>query len=183
MSHKVALAVVKSPYHSQYQFAITVLIFSVYSFPVQDLRIRVAQPSEKLQLEQLQWRASLGNPGDRDALLSHPDAIELPAEQIAAGAVFVAESEGVVVGFAAVEPRADGDSELDALFVDPHMQRRGIGRGLIEYCAEFAQRQGSRALHVVGNPHAQAVYEACGFEVTGTTETRFGQGLLMKKAF
>ena len=36
-------------------------------------------------LESLQWRASLGNPGDRDALLANPDAIALMIEQIAAG--------------------------------------------------------------------------------------------------
>ena len=109
------------------------------------------------------------------------DAIALPAEQIANGRVFVSECEGVIVGFAAVEPRADGESELDALFVDPHMQRRGIGRALIERCAEFARRQGSLALHVVGNPHAKTFYDECGFEVIGTTETRFGPGLLMRK--
>ena len=62
----------------------------------------------------------------------YPDAIELPARQIAAGRVFVAEWKGAIVGFAAVEPRADGESELDALFVDRNLRRRGIGRWLIE---------------------------------------------------
>src|SRR5438105_7522958 len=136
------------------------------------LVIRVAVHSEQMELEQLQLRASLGNAGDRDALLAHPDAIELPAEQIAKGRVFVSELEGEIVGFAAVEPRADRDSELDALFVDPDMQRRGIGRALVEHCAEFARRQSSLALHVVGNPHAKSFYAKCGFEVTGTAETR-----------
>jgi hypothetical protein len=40
--------------------------------------IRLAILSEQRELEQLQLRASLGNTGDRDALLGHPDAIELP---------------------------------------------------------------------------------------------------------
>jgi|SRR5581483_3076980 len=96
--------------------------------------------------------AYLGNAGDRDTLLAHPDAIELPAEQIAKGRVFALEWEGAIVGFAAVEPRTDGDSELESLFVDPHMQRRGIGRALVEYCADFARIQGSQAIHVIGNP-------------------------------
>ena len=114
-------------------------------------------------------------------MLAHPDAIELPAEQIAKGGVFVSEWKGAIVGFAAILPRADGESELDALFVEPHMQRRRIGRSLIEHCAEAARKRGSTALHVVGNPHAKSFYAACGFEVIGTTETRFGQGLLMQK--
>ena len=95
--------------------------------------IRPALPSEKLALEQLQRRASLANEGDRDALLAHPDAIQIPAEQIFGGRVFVAEYEGVMAGFAAIEPREDGDSELDGLFVEPSMQRRGIARSLIEH--------------------------------------------------
>jgi GNAT superfamily N-acetyltransferase len=150
--------------------------------PMNGLSIRLAVPSEQMELERLQQRASLENAGDRDALLTHPDAIELPAEQIAGGRVFVSEWRGAIVGFAAVEPRADGDSELDAMFVEPRMQRRGIGRALVEHCAEAAQKQGSRYLHVVGNPHAEHFYLASGFEMIGTTETRFGPGLLMRRA-
>ncbi len=143
--------------------------------------IRLALPSEKLELEQLQMRASLANEGDRDALLAHPDAIQVPVEQIAEGRVFVAECEGAIVGFAALEPREDGQSELDGLFVEQHMQRRGIAKSLIEHCADVVRKQGSVALHVVGNPHAAEFYSACGFEVIGTTETRFGPGILMRK--
>jgi GNAT superfamily N-acetyltransferase len=148
---------------------------------VRGFYIRLALPSEKLNLEQLQMRASLANEGDRDALLAHPDAIQLPVEQIAGGRVFVSEYEGAIVGFAAIEPRADGESELDGLFVEPRMQRRGIAKSLIEHCAEIVRKQGSTAIHVVGNPHATEFYSACGFEVIGTTETRFGPGILMRK--
>lgn len=146
------------------------------------IAIRLAVPSEQKKLEQLQLRASLGNAGDRDSLLAHPDAVELGADQIAQGRVFVSECEGETVGFAAVERRPDGDSELDALFVEPQMQRRGIGRGLVEHCVEFARKQGARHLHVVGNPHAEHFYLACGFVVIGTAKTRFGPGLLMWRA-
>jgi GNAT superfamily N-acetyltransferase len=142
--------------------------------------VRTALISERKELEDLQLRASLTNPDDRDAMLAHPDAIELPLQQIAGGRVFVSEQNGVIVGFAAVEPRADGESELDGLFVDPVMHRHGIGRALLARCAEFARAQRSGALHVVGNPHAQDFYIACGFKVIGTTETRFGTGLLMR---
>ncbi len=142
--------------------------------------IRRALISEQAELEDLQLRASLTNAGDRDALLAHPDAIELPPAQIAAGGVFVAEWKGAIVGFAAVEPRADGESELDALFVDPNARRRGIGLLLIEHCAELARTRGSAALYVVGNFHAEEFYAACGFNVIGKAETRFGAALRMR---
>lgn len=147
---------------------------------MENLLIRGANISEQKELEALQLRASLTNAGDRDALLAHPDAIELPMAQITAGRVFVAEWNGAIVGFAAVEPRADGESELDALFVDPNMRRRGIGRLLIEYCTQVARARESAALNVIGNPHAEEFYLACGFNKMGTSETRFGTGLLMR---
>ncbi len=149
---------------------------------MKEFLIRLALPSEKLELEQLQMRASLANEGDRGALLAHPDAIQVPVEQIAGGRVLVSECEGVIVGFAALEPREDGDSELDGMFVEPRMQRRGIAKSLIEHCAEIVRKEGSRAIHVVGNPHAAEFYSACGFEMIGTTETRFGPGILMRKS-
>jgi hypothetical protein len=56
-----------------------------------DVVIRPAVLAEQKLLEELQLRASLTNAGDRQAILSHSDAIELPLQQIAAGQVFVAE--------------------------------------------------------------------------------------------
>ena len=146
-----------------------------------DLSIRLARPDDQTMLEALQWRASLGNPGDRDALLEHPDAIALPLEQIAAGGVFVAERDGRVAGFAAVLPRPDGGAELDALFVEPDLWKHGIGRRLVDHIADVARLSAAGFLHVVGNPHAEGFYLACGFRVTGTVETRFGVGLAMRR--
>lgn len=132
-------------------------------------------------MEALQFRASLQNPGDRDAILQHPDAIELPPEQLDAGQVFVCEQRGAVVGFAAVLWREDGDTELDGLFVEPGIWGQGIGRALVNHCAALARGRGSGVLHVIGNPHAEGFYRACGFEGSETIRTRFGEGLLLQK--
>jgi GNAT superfamily N-acetyltransferase len=148
---------------------------------MKEILIRAAAPSEKEELEALQLRASLTNSGDRDALLANLDAIEVPTEQLAGGRVFLAELNDAIVGFAAVEPRTDGETELDALFVEPELRRRGIGRLLVEHSCQLALKNGSAALHVIGNPHAQEFYIACGFNPIGTTQTRFGVGLLFKK--
>jgi GNAT superfamily N-acetyltransferase len=147
-----------------------------------DVSIRPARRDEQTMLESLQRRASLNNPGDRDALLANPDAIALPIEQIAAGCVFVAQYDGDVAGFAAVVPRADGGAELDALFVEPDLWKRGIGRRLVEHIAEVARARAATFLHVIGNPHAEGFYISCGFRVTGTVETRFGVGLAMRRS-
>ena len=145
------------------------------------LSIRPAREEEQATLEALQWRASLGNEADRDALLANPDAIALPLDQIRQGLVLVAEVEGNPAGFAALLPRADGDVELDGLFVDPTWQRRGIGNALVDHSTAFARDRGATALHVVGNPHAEAFYRSTGFRLMGTQATRFGPGLLMQR--
>lgn len=145
------------------------------------VRIRLAVPSERAVLEDVQRRASLNNPGDREAILAHPDAIELPPEQITAGHVFVAELDHAIAGFAAVVPRDTPEMDLDALFVEPHLWGKGIGRLLVDHCAAVSRQEQKTALHVIGNPHAAGFYRACGFEEHGTVATRFGDGLLFRK--
>ena len=145
-----------------------------------NIAIRTALVAEREQLEALQWRASLNNPGDREVLLANPDAIAIAAEQIAGGLMFAAQLDDQLVGFAAILPRMEGGFDLDALFVEPSLQRHGIGRQLIAHCAHVARSRGAAAIHVVGNPHAEAFYRSCGFELHGTEQTRFGVGLLMQ---
>ena len=143
--------------------------------------IRLAVSSEQGALEALQLRASLMNETDREALLAHPDAIELPIAQIEAGRVFVAERDGATLGFSVVLPRNDGDAELDGLFVEPSAWRGGIGRKLVEAAGAFAASAGASALYVIGHPLSAGFYYACGFELLGKAETRFGAALSMRK--
>jgi GNAT superfamily N-acetyltransferase len=143
--------------------------------------IHRAVVSEQTELEASQLRASLTNVGDHESLLSHPDAIELPLQQIAADGVFVSELNGKIVGFAARLPRPNGRAELDALFVDPRIRRCGIGRSLVEHCAQIARKQGYASLCSIGNHHAYEFYRVCVFDLTGKTETRLRIGLLMRK--
>jgi GNAT superfamily N-acetyltransferase len=145
------------------------------------ITIRCAMPSEREALEALQRRASLANAGDRDDIWAHPEAIEIPMWQLESGHVYVAERGGAVVGFAAILTREDGETELDAIFVDPRMWRRGIGQRLLKHCEDSARSLGSRALHLVGNQHAQAFYIASGFKTIGVSKTRFGEGIVYQR--
>jgi GNAT superfamily N-acetyltransferase len=136
--------------------------------------VRVAVPAERLDLIELQRRASLANPGDRDAILAHPEAVDTPVEQFEALQVLVAEDAGSHLGFAAVIPRDDGDAELDALFVEPDLWRGGVGRALVGACVAHARRDGARILHVIGNPHADGFYRTVGFVPADPVQTEFG---------
>jgi GNAT superfamily N-acetyltransferase len=139
------------------------------------LSLRLAQPEEHHELEELQRRASLALPEYREQLEAHPDAVHLPPAQIANGQVIVAELDGRVAGFAAVV-----GGELDGLFVEPELWGRGIGRALADAAVHDARNRGY-TLWVIANPGARGFYERCGFSVEGEAETRFGPALRMSR--
>jgi len=144
-----------------------------------NVHIRLAHPDERLALEELQRRASLALDEYREQLEANPDAIELPLEQIERGEVLVAEVGGQIAGFAAVVAE-DDHAELDGLFVEPEMWRRGVGKALVEEAIHEARRRGL-ALMVVASPTAREFYERCGFALEGESETRFGPALRMSR--
>ena len=139
------------------------------------LTLRLAQPEEHEELEELQRRASLELPEYRDQLILDPDAIYLPEGQIANGQVIVAELHGEIAGFAAVV-----GGELDGLFVEPDLWGQGIGRALVDAATHKARRRGL-ALRVVASPRARRFYEHCGFTAEGEEQTRFGPAIRMTK--
>ncbi|MGZ6564528.1 MAG: GNAT family N-acetyltransferase [Solirubrobacteraceae bacterium] len=138
------------------------------------MAIRLARVSEREALEQLQRRSSMHEPMYRAQLAAHPDAIELPAQQITEGLVRVAEENGAIVGFAVLLERSADACELDGLFVEPERMRGGVGRRLVEDAKRIARERGAMRIDVVANPQAVAFYVAVGFIAVGEAQTRFG---------
>ncbi len=136
-----------------------------------EVLIRVASPGDIAALRDIFRRSSLSNEGDRDALLAHPEALELPALAVNEGRTRVAVAAGHIVGFATLL-----GSELEDLFVDPNWMRRGIGRILVFDAISEARRNGLTRLEVTANPHALHFYASVGFLGDGTVETEFGPG-------
>jgi GNAT superfamily N-acetyltransferase len=80
-------------------------------------------------------------------------------------ALFVAGARGTVVGLASVEPE-----QVKVLYVDPLVQRRGVGRALLDAAIDHARDTGAADLHLwvaEGNASARAFYEATGWEPDG----------------
>jgi len=136
--------------------------------------IRPARISEREALTELERRSSMHQPMYRERLAAHPDAIELPAAQIVAGFVQVAEQDGIVAGFAVLLERTVDACELDGLFVEPERMRGGVGRRLVEDARRIARERGATRIDVIVNPQAVAFYEAVGFRPAGEAQTRFG---------
>ena len=138
--------------------------------------VRFARTDERDSLEMLQRRASLALDQYREVLEANPDAIALPAKQVEQGDVLVAELDGRLAGFAAL----DG-GELDGLFVEPDLWRRGVGAMLVEAAVHEARRRGLSLVTVIAEPSAQAFYESCGFRAEGEAKTRFGPAIRMSR--
>jgi GNAT superfamily N-acetyltransferase len=146
------------------------------------VQLRYGKPEERKLLEDLQRRASLAVERYRADLLAHPEAIHLPLAQLQAQQVRVAEVDGRIAGFSAVVPGPAGIWELDGLFVEPGIWRRGIGRALIEDAAQCARAKGATAIHVIGNEDAQSFYARLGFVAHSVVQTQFGPGTSMRYA-
>jgi GNAT superfamily N-acetyltransferase len=136
--------------------------------------IRDARVEEQWSLIELQRRASMHWDAYREQLAAHPDAIELPIDQITDGLVRVAERDADIVGFAVLFQPVEGACELDGLFVEPAHMGAGVGRALVQDAVRIARDRGATRIDVVANLEAVGFYQRVG--VTGTAEvpTRFG---------
>jgi GNAT superfamily N-acetyltransferase len=105
----------------------------------------------------------------------------LPLEHLETKRTYVAERDKTILGFSVVLIRPDGHAELDGLFVEPAAWKQGVGRRLIGEAERLAARDGAEWLYVVANPKARGFYDACGFELAGSEQTRFGPAHAMRK--
>lgn len=129
-------------------------------------RVRPAQPADAAAIAQVHIRS-------REATMPYlPPRKRTDAEVEAwvrdivlpGSAVWVAELDGRVVGYAAVE-----DDELDALYLLADVRRRGIGSLLL--AAAKAHRPDGLGLFVFQkNTDARAFYLRHGFRVTAATD-------------
>jgi GNAT superfamily N-acetyltransferase len=144
------------------------------------LLLRSAKEEEREALGALKLRATLAW-GDhtRQVLLALGGADELAADLLASS--FVAEIGGRIVGFATLVTKDASDAEVEELFIEPSVWRKGIGTRLLEEAERRAVVAGARCLQVAANPRAQAFYEACGFQMIGEVPDSFGLAPLMQK--
>lgn len=82
------------------------------------MELRCGDPNDRKALEEIQRRASTAMPEYRDAILRHPESVELASGLFNKGGVRVAEVGSIAVGFSVLLPPAAWVAELDGLFVD-----------------------------------------------------------------
>lgn len=83
---------------------------------------------------------------------------------------FLAEMDGKVVGFAALEIYSRKLAEIRSLAVDDSQRGKGIGRALVDACLERARDRNVFEVMVVTSE--DAFFERCGFHYTLPGEKR-----------
>ena len=93
-----------------------------------------------------------------------------PEDAAAGGGAFViAFLDGQPVGCGAVRPSGNGVVEINRIYVNPTMRRRGVGRALLGELERLAALHGNHLIRLeTGNRQAAAIalYESCGFHRT-----------------
>lgn len=75
---------------------------------------------------------------------------------------FVAEAEGRITGFAAIEIYSKKLAEVQCLAVDELFQRQGVGRELVHHCVDRARREQVRELMAI--TASDKLFHDCGFD-------------------
>lgn len=93
--------------------------------------------------------------------------LTLTGDQLFERQAHVAESSGHVVGFYTLVPVSGAEMELDHLFVDPALMRRGIGSVLMTHAITRCREMGVAELKIISDPNAVGFYEAHGATIVG----------------
>jgi GNAT superfamily N-acetyltransferase len=140
--------------------------------------LRDAAPADQSALRSIFRRSSLSNERDRPWLLANPEHLvwHEPTGPEPFRVRVAVTADAVIAGFATIV-MAPESAELDDLFVDPTLTRRGIGLALVRDAARLASEAGCSVLAVTANSHAAAFYAAAGFHGCETAKTPLGGGI------
>jgi putative acetyltransferase len=132
---------------------------------MQELHLRTFRPGDEEPFRRLNehWiRAHFALEPEDAAVLADPHHhILAPGGQIC-----VAELDGAVIGCCALVPMAPGEFELVKMTVSEAARGHGVGRRLLAFAIDTAQRMGARRIRLESNKRAAAavhLYEELGF--------------------
>jgi len=136
--------------------------------------IRTATLADADALRDLHRRSSYIWEEDRPHFDAHPDIFGVDPAALAEGRTRIAVGDdGATAGFATVTAAG----ELEDLFVEPELMRRGIGSELVADAVARAAAAGHARMTVVAAERTRRFYERAGFVVESEARTRFGPAL------
>ncbi|HEY3803082.1 MAG TPA: GNAT family N-acetyltransferase [Kofleriaceae bacterium] len=139
------------------------------------MQVRLAAPDDAPRIGELAH--ALWPDGSADEHAEHAAAIALgKPESTLPLVVFIAEHAGEIVGFIEVGLRSHADGcdarrpvgFIEGWYVEPRLQRSGVGRALMAAAEAWSREQGASELASdtwLDNAGSQRAHEALGFEV------------------
>jgi ribosomal protein S18 acetylase RimI-like enzyme len=121
------------------------------------LKIRPATAADAMELTALAHRAKASWGYPADWIAAWRNDLTMTADYLAARRAFVAEHDGRAAGVLVFEEHADHWS-VEHLWIDPDLQRRGIGRLLVRHGLALATRDRAARVHVLSDPYAEPFY-------------------------
>jgi N-acetylglutamate synthase-like GNAT family acetyltransferase len=135
-----------------------------------EINVRAATVADRDMLRLFLSRAAREENIEAYDVLGYLQEFVLPLAQVDAGQIFVAIRAWSIVGLASVVFRQDGEIEIDALLIDPSVERNKIGVQLIAACGAFARSVSAKGLHVTAYDAAKADLADWGFTVIAIDE-------------
>jgi GNAT superfamily N-acetyltransferase len=111
---------------------------------------------EGLELRKMVLREPLG-------LNIYDDPLEQEYDQLHFG-LYAADR---MVGTCTLKIHSDGSLQMRQVAVHPEFSRKGYGQMLVEYCQDYALRQGASRLFCHARDIARPFYERCGWQSEG----------------
>ena len=139
--------------------------------------IREAVPQEAEILTELALRSKAVWGYSESFMARCRPLLTVTPQYIAMLPTFVAV-DSVICGFYSLKARA-GELELDLLFVEPAMIRRGVGAQLLAHARAEARALGYARLIIESDPGAEPFYLRAGARRIGTIESTVEAGRLL----
>jgi N-acetylglutamate synthase-like GNAT family acetyltransferase len=139
------------------------------------MQLRAARPDEAGLLSELAVRAKAYWGYDAEFLRDCAVHLAVRPEDVEVHRVTVAEQDGLVVGFYALEGEPP-TGVLHLMFVDPVHIRNGVGRRLWDHTVATARDAGLSEFTIDSDPFAEPFYLAMGAVRTGSAPSSVRSG-------
>ncbi len=104
----------------------------------------------------------------------HPRKPEHYAESVRNKEFYVAEENGIVIGFGTLN---QVQGEIEAVYVSPEIVRRGIGKAILQKLEEWARDLNIKLLKMDASLNAVPFYKSAGYEPQKETKHRLTSGV------
>ena len=136
--------------------------------------LRPASPAEAEFLSELAMRSKAYWGYSAEFIESCREELRVTSDKISSPRYYytVAEIQGIVIGFCALERLSADEFELEALFVIPDNIGTGVGRKLMTHAKSQSLALGGRSISIGADPNAEKFYRAAGGVLTGKHESQ-----------